>query len=348
MNNIELIKLVIKRLRKFSWLIAIIAILFGALFYLMARQSVMVFTSKSTVFPLNSSSDNSVSSSAISNILGLSDAPKSFSGEASINIVELATSRRTSEAVANTKIPSLKNKTIAELLLEEHNKHTGFMQNDPIETKKLDSSTIINIASSMLKSAFVAKINKNGILELYYSNSNPDIVKKVSYVFIDKISEFYIDLKKKKAQIDYEFAVQKADSLFNILTTLDKKAIQLDETTFFTNTELKRFNIPKINLDQDKATVQSQYYYAVNNREGAAYKLQKETPIIEALDKPEGPYEAASKSTKMYAIIGVLLGMFIGIIVVSWKIISNYLGDELNKAIEKAAKPKEQPEVVKA
>ena len=187
MNNIEFIKQLVKRLRKFSWLIVIIAVLFGGLFYFIAKQSVMVFTSKSTVFPLNSSSDNSVSSSAISNILGLSDAPKSFSGEASINIVELATSRRTREAVAKERVPSLKNKTIAELLLEEHNKHTGFMQNEAIDIKKLDSSDIINVASSMLKGGFTAKINKNGILELYYSNSNTDIVKKVSYVFIDKI-----------------------------------------------------------------------------------------------------------------------------------------------------------------
>lgn len=348
MNNIELIKQIVKRLRKFSWLIVIFAIAFGALFYFIAKQSIVVYTSKSTVFPLNSSSDNSVSSSAISNMLGLSDAPRSFSGEASINIVELATSRRTREAVVTERVPALKNKTIAELLLEEYNKHTGFMQNEPIDIKKLDSSTMINIASSMLSGAFSAKINKNGILELYYSNSSQDIVKKVSYVFIDKISEFYIDLKKKKAQIDYEFAVKKADSLFTIVTALDKKAIQLDETTFFTNTELKRFNIPKINLDQDKATVQSQYYYAVNNREAAAYRLQKETPIIEPLDKPEGPYSAVSKSTKMYIIIGLLVGAFIGIIIVSWTIISKYFSHELNKAIENAAKPKGQQQPVKA
>lgn len=345
MNNIELIKQIIKRLKKFSWLIAIIAILFGGLFYFIAKKSIVIYTSKSTVFPLNSSSDNNTSS-AISNILGLSDAPKSFSGEASINIVELATSRRTSEAVARTRVPNLENKTIAELLLAEHNKHIGFMQNEPIEINKLDSGTIINIASNMLRSTFSSKINKNGILELFYSNSNQHIVREVSYVFIEKISDFYIDLKKKKAQIDYEFAVNKADSLLKILNALDKRAVQLDESTFFTNEELKRFNLPKLNLAQEKQTVQSQYYYAVNNREGAAYKLQKETPIIEPLDKPEGPYATASKSTKIYSIIGILLGIFLGIVVVSWKIISNYLGDELNKAIEKAAKPKEQTESV--
>jgi hypothetical protein len=343
MNNIELVKALLKRLKKFSWLIAIIAVLFGALFYFMAKQSVVLYTSKSTVFPLNSTSDNSVSSSAISSILGLSDAPKSFSGEASINIVELAASRRTREAVASANakmVPAFKNKTIAQILIEEHNKHTGFNQNDPIETKKLDSAGFVNIASNMLLGGFAAKINKNGILELYYSNTNPEIVKEVSYIYIDKISEFYIDLKKKKALIDYQFAVTKADSLFNVLSELDKKAIHLDETTFFTNTELKRFNLPLQNLEQDKQTVASQYYYAVNNREAAAYKLQKETPIIEALDKPEGPYEAAGKSTKLYAFIGILLGAFIGVVIVSWKTISKYLNSELNKALEKAGKPK--------
>ena len=254
---------------------------------------VVIYASKSTVFPLNSSADNNISSSAISNILGLSDAPKSFSGEASINIVELATSRRTREAVAAARVPALKNKTVAELLIAEHNSHTGFMQNEEIKIPT-DSSALVNSGSGMLNGAFTAKINKNGILELFYNNSSTKLVREVSYVFLDKISEFYIDLKKKKAQIDYEFAVTKADSLLSVLNVLDKRAIQLDESTYFTNDELKRFNLPKINLAQDKNTVQSQYYYAVNNREAAAYKLQKETPIIEALDKPEGLYDAAS------------------------------------------------------
>ncbi|MGC4100050.1 hypothetical protein [Ferruginibacter sp.] len=342
MNNIELVKTIVKRLKKFSWLIALIAIAFGGLFYFMAKQGVPVYTSKSTVFPLNSTSDNNISGSAISNILGLSDAPKSFSGEASINIVELATSRRTREAVARTKVTTMNNKTIGQLLIEENNKHIGFMQNEKILADITDTTRVINIASNILKGAFSAKINKNGILELYFTNTNQEIVREVSYVFIEKISDFYIDLKKKKAQIDYQFAVNKADSLFKVLNGLDERAIKLDETTFFTNNELKRFSIPKINLDQDKQTVQSQYYYAVNNREAAAYKLQKETPIIEALDKPEGPYDMEAKSTKLYIIIGLLLGSFIGVIAVSWKIISNYLGSELNKAIEKAAKPKEQ------
>ena len=347
MNNFELIRQLLRRLKKFSWVILLIAAGFGGFFYFMAKQSVLLYTSKATVFPLNSSSDNTVSSSTISNILGLSDAPKSFSGEASINIVELATSRRTREAVAMERIPSLHNKMVSELLIEENNNHTGFMQNEKLNPPR-DSLQLINLGSNLLKGGFQSKINKNGILELYFTNSNEQIVREVSYIFIDKLSSFYIDLKKKKAEIDYEFAVKKADSLLNVLNGLDKRAIALDETTFFTNEELQRYSLPKQNLAQDKSTVQSQYYYAVNNREAAAYKLQKETPIIEPLDKPEPPYDTSQKSSSLYIVMGLMLGTLIGIVLVSWKIVSKFVGDELNKAIEKASKPKEVPAETKA
>jgi len=214
------------------------------------------------------------------------------------------------------------------------------MQNEKIDTP-LDSLAQVNVASNLLKISFSAKINKNGILELFFTNSNQKLVREISYIYIDKLSLFYIELKKKKAQIDYEFSIKKADSLLNVLNTLDKKAIALDESTFFTNEGLRRYSIPKVNLAQDKATVQSQYYYAVNNRESAAYRLQKETPIIEALDKPEPPYEPVKKSKFIYTLIGLILGSILGMLAVSWKIINQYLGDELNRAIEKASKPKE-------
>ena len=339
MNSIELIKQLINRLKKYSWLIAIIAAAFGGFFYYMAKQSVLIYTAKSTVFPLNGTSETSPGST-ISSLLGLGEGTKSFTGDASINIVELANSRRTREAVSMVRIPAMQNKMVSELLIEENNKHTGFMQNTRIEPPK-DSLSKINIASNLLKGAFTAKINKTGILELYVTNSSPELVREVSYIYIDKLSEFYIELKKKKAQIDYEFAVKKADSLLFVLNRLDKRAIALDESTFFTNESLKRYNLPKINLAQDKATVQSQYYYAVNNRESAAYRLQKETPIIEILDKPEWPFDSVQKSTFTYVLMGLALGLVIGILVVSWKVINKYMANELNKAIEKASKPKE-------
>lgn len=339
MSTIELIKQLLKRLKKFSWILLILALAGGAFFYYKAKQSVLTFTSKATVFPLNSSNDNSVASSTISNILGLSDAPKSFTGEASINIVELALSRRTREAVAVTKVPEFGNKMVSTLLIEEWNRHTGFMQEDRYKMPT-DSLGLVNAGSNLLKGGFAAKINKNGILEMNYTNTNADLVRIISYAYVKNISDFYVELKKEKAEVDYQFSIKKADSLLNVLNALDRRAIKLNETTFFTSDELKRYELPKTNLAQDKATVQSQYYYAVNNREAAAYKLQKETPIIKILDKPEPPYDVTQRSAILYSLIGVFLGLIIGTVLVSWRIISKYIEHEINKALEKASRPK--------
>ncbi|MBK9532292.1 MAG: hypothetical protein IPO42_11005 [Chitinophagaceae bacterium] len=81
------------------------------------------------------------------------------------------------EGVAMVRIPSMQNKTVSELLIEENNRHTGFMQNVKIEAPR-DSLSQINIASNLLKFAFVAKISKTGILELSFSNTNQTLVRK--------------------------------------------------------------------------------------------------------------------------------------------------------------------------
>lgn len=331
MNSIDLIKQLLKRLKKFSWFILIVMILFGGFFYYVATRSITLYTSTATVFPMSNTSSENVSGS-VGNLLGISDASKSFGGETAINILELANSRRTREAVAMQRIPSMNNKTISELLMEEHNRHVGFLKNDSIHIPS-DSLSSINIAAGLLQQSFTAKISKNGILELHFTNSNPAIVREISYVYIDKLSRFYINLKKMKAQIDYEFAVKKADSLLSILNKLDKRAVQLDESTFFTDENLQRYSIPKINLSLEKQTVQSQYYYAVNNRESAAYRLQKETPIIESLDKPEPPYGVKQKSKFVYTFIGLVLGCFIGLFIVSWPVFRKFIAFEINKTV---------------
>ncbi|MBK7882426.1 MAG: hypothetical protein IPJ81_00230 [Chitinophagaceae bacterium] len=249
------------------------------------------YISKATVFSLGSSSNVALSTSSISSILGGGDSKAFSSNEASINIIELATSRRTSEEVANLRpdLVEFGNKNFARLLIEEHNLHAGFLKNKYIDIPK-DSLGIINVGVSLLREGLAAKINKNGILELEFKNSNRILVRLISYAYIDKISEFYISLKKEKAQLDYEFAVKKTDSILNVMQVIDKRLIKLDETTFFANEGLQRYNLPRINLNQEKQIIQQQYFLSVSNRENAAYKLQKETPIIKILDNPEPPF----------------------------------------------------------
>ena len=329
MDNKEFINAFIKRLIKFSWAILLIALAFGGVFYFKAKKSVIKYISRATVFPLNSSNDNASPNSAISSILGISGDSKSFSSETSVGITELAISRRTSEAVASLKVKNLGNKNFAQLLIEENNLQSGFLRNQYIEMPK-DSLDIINTGVSILKQGLVAKVSKTGILELAFKNTNPKLVRLISYAYIDKISEFYILLKKEKAQVDYNFAVKKADSLLACLNQIDGRLIKIDETTFFVDESLKRYSLPKLNLAKEKKLAQQQYFSAVSNRESAAYKLQKETPIIKILDNPEPPYDVEKKSTISSLALGLVIGTILGIILFNSKIIFVYIQRQIN------------------
>jgi len=335
----ELIIQILKRLKKFRLIILLAGIGLAGLFYWYAQKNKTVYTSRATVFPLTSASDNSAMNSTLSGILGISEAPKSFSNEASINIIELALSRNTREAVALVKLPAFNNKTIAELLIETDNENNG--KKGPVTT---DTLKLANIGGNILKAGVAANINKNGVLVLAFSSTNEKLVSPISYAFVDKISDFYRELRIGKARLDYDFTVKKVDSLDQELKKIDKQAIELANSSYFTPSDRLEYNIPKDNLNALKERTMRQRDVAANNREEALWRLQKQTPIIKILDKPDPPFDKKQTSKMLFAIVGFIVGVTLTILVLIGGIIGRYIENELQKAIFKAGgKTAEQP-----
>jgi hypothetical protein len=305
----ELIKKIFLRAGRYKIAILAAGILLGAALFLYARSKPATYTSKASVFPLNATPENSMASSALSQLFGSSEAPKSFSQEATINIVELALSRNTREAVVMERLPEKGNKRIVDLLIENYNKNKAFYSKAIIPPT--DPASLAATGGMMLKGGINAKINKNGILEVNYSNTDESLVSPISYVLIEKIGQFYKDLKVKKAQIDYNFTVRKMDSLQSVLNTYDRRAISMSNTTLFVPNEKIEYSIPKENLINQKTRVLGQFNGSANNREEALWRLQKVTPIIEILDKPDPPFDVAKPSSILYGILGFIAGMIL-------------------------------------
>ena len=128
MHSQELIKQAALKLYRNRWLLILTGVALALLMVLYAWKKPTIYKSRSSVFPLTASNDNSLAKSTLSSILGIADAPQSFSQEASINIVELALSRNTREAVALFPLESFNNKSIAECLIDEYNQHRFFWE----------------------------------------------------------------------------------------------------------------------------------------------------------------------------------------------------------------------------
>ncbi|MBI3883075.1 MAG: hypothetical protein HY305_02365 [Sphingobacteriales bacterium] len=323
----ELLKNITGRIGKYKILIFIAGIFIGALFYMYAKTIQPIYTAKATVFPLNSSSESS-SSSALSGLLGLGDVPKNFSSEASISIIELAVSRNLMRSVAAKRLPEFDNKNISALLFEEINKNKYFFEKKAEFPK--DSIAQVIIGSSLLRAGFVTKMSKNGVLELYFSNTNPDILQPITETIITTISQFYIDLKTKKAQADYAFSLAKIDSIQKTLDFIDHKAIGIQKNTFFTP-GLLQYELPKDNLSVDKQRIIRTRDNAIANKDEAMWRLQKMTPIIAMLDKPEPPFDIKAPSALPYGISGFILGCLFTIIFVNGNLLYNAAKTELAK-----------------
>lgn len=329
MSNKELLPAVIKNIRRNYLLILVGALLFCALLVWYSLNKPATYTSNAIIFPLTASNDNASSGSVLSALMGAGDS-KSFTEQGSVNIIELAKSRTTGQAVASEKVPEMGNKTIAELALDEYNDNIGLLSSK----LELDNKTaLLNWATDFLRSNTSALINKNNSFQFSYTGFDPQLVRIISHSYVHHISRFYINLKREKARLDFEFASSKVDSLKEVMHTKDRKLIEMDERTLFTNTNKLQYRVPTENMLAEKEMIRAQYANAIANQQNAAYKLQKATPVIKVLDSPDPPYDKQGSSPLIFGIIGFILGFLITAGIFLSPILWKYTRHEVNKSI---------------
>lgn len=303
----------------------------GVLLYFYAKSKPPIYTANASLFPQTDKGASSGGSLLSSLTGGGSDLNGNLSSEASISLDDLAHSRNILESVVEEKIPAFDNKSIAYLLIENANKHTPFyatkygIPTEPFELKAL--------GAALLKQNLTAKSNKNGLFQVSFSSTDKGLVSPVTYIFIKKVSDFYIDLTTKKAQSDLNFTRRKIDSLRSVMNAYDRKAINLNNTTRFVPQERIEYTIPKENLINDKTRIVGIYNGASNNKESALWKLQRITPILDFLDKPDPPFYPQVTSAPMYAAIGFFLGCILATIFFVMDILFKYSKSQVTKAI---------------
>lgn len=310
MTSNELLRKMVFRLGRLRIVILLGGLLIGTVLYVYALRKPVIYSVSATVFPLTSGSETSSASSKITELLGGGGSSgKSITEDANVNIEEVGRSRKTREAVVSQRLPAYGNKLVAEILINEYNNHRAFLA--PVVPLPKTDAEIITTGSDLFKYSYTVKFNKNSLLEINFSNTDPNLLSPVSYILIDRISQFYKELKMKKARADFDFAEGKVDSLERVLSRFDRRRVAIDNHTLFVTPGKLQYMIPKENLENDKLRVLSQKAGTANNREDAAWRLQKVTPIIEILDKPEPPYKVTRSSKMIYGLVGFILGLFL-------------------------------------
>lgn len=293
-----------------------------------------VFYSNASLYPLNSAPEKNSAAKQVTELIGggkTGGNGATLSDEANVNIDEVARSRKTREAVCGEKLKEFGNKTIGELIILEYNKHKSFFA-DSIEISK-NSEKLIDASADIFENTYTAKFSKTNLLEINYSNSNQELLSPIIYTLISKITQFYKELKIKKAKIDYDFMQKKYDSLSNVLASLDQKQISLNERTLFVRTKLK-YMIPQQNIENERLQILVQKNSAAANVEEAHWRLEKTTPIIELLDKPEPPFKKTKTSAILYGTIGFIFGLLLATLLFTINLLFRFSVHQVNNTIE--------------
>ncbi len=338
MTNQELTRKILLRINKMKLLILFGGVVFAVALFLFAKSKPTIYTAKSSLFPLTSGPDKNSTNSKLAELIGAGGNTKSLTDDANVNIEEVAKSKKTRIGVVSEKVASLQNKSVAQLLVEQSNQYR-IPFTEEIKLPKNDSD-LYSIGAELIKTDYTAKFNKNSLLEITFTSKNPELLQPVTYIITNKISEFYKELKIKKAKVDFEFLQAKVDSFNRVLRTYDRQSINMDNTTLFVHPSKLKFTIPKENLENEKILVTVQRNSAVYNREEALLRLEKITPIIEILDKPTPPYDVQKSSKLIYSIIGFVFGCLFVIFFLVIGLLFKYTNTKVQKTIsEKLAEP---------
>ncbi len=283
------------------------------------------------MFPLTGNNENNLSGSALSGLLGLSDPSKGFSEETGgVNIIELAQSRHVREEVAAIRIPEMKNLRIADLVINDHNDNRK-----PFEKAvalPADSAAQLSLAGELMKPAITAKMSKNGLFELYFTAHDQRLLAPVSYAMIERISRFYVELKRQKALADYNFTIGKVDSFEQIAHAAERRAVGQQRNTLFAPADQLEYRLPMENIAMERNRAQRQRDISANTRDEALWRLQKSTPIVSLLDKPLPPYDRSKPSAILWAMAGMMAGLLLAALILISGVLYRYIRSEIRRA----------------
>ncbi len=333
MTTVELTRKIVIRLGKIKFLILLCGIAMGALGYFYAKSQPSLYSGEASIYPLTNGKSTSASGGLLSTLTGGSGGgdSKNLSGEASISLEDLANSRKIKEEVVMMRLKEFSNQTIASLLIQDYNKHV------PAWGTKLEMPTsetdLKHLGTKILTKGMLAKTNKSDMFQISFTTTAKELIEPITNLMVDRISDFFIDLKVKKARSDYEFSRRKYDSLRSIRDVIDRRAVVLNNKTMFVPPEKIEYQIPKENLINEKTTIVGIYNGAAGNKEDALWRLQRATPILEILDRASPPYDPIRPSTMMYAGVGFIAGIFLFTIFFLIDIFYRFSKSQVNTAI---------------
>lgn len=313
--------------RNLVWIVGIAAIASSIQAYI-TRSYKPEYSTYSKIFPLsiNKAGGGSSPVDAIRAQFGISD---KTDYEKIYNVKELVTSRTISENVVKSKPKNKKYKTIAEWLIDDHNKNLPFWKKKIKVSVKDSNDKIYTGAGLFLKGTVVNNDLKTNFTTITSTAHEEALVQEMNDKTLEELSNYYIKLVTEKPRTDLYKIKLMRDSLQRELYSNERAIagfIDSNQMSVKSSTQL-----PQYKLVRAQKEIEALYTTTAQSYQNAKFKLLSESPIFQVLDKAAPPYGYSQPDWKKSAMIVFFLVSVLMCFFVCRKIIGRLIIEELSK-----------------
>lgn len=240
-----------------------------------------------------------------------------FSGD---NVIELLNSRRIIQKTLLKRYDD-SNVSYADIYLDISGIRNTKKLPKPYFVIEQDSG-LTRLQDSLLKVMYegitetwlqVDKPNKRfDIYEVSFKSFDEKFSKSFTEELVEVMSDFYTEIKTKKAKYNVSILQRRVDSLYNgYISSLYGKAALSDANVN------PAFQVPLVGIQKkqtDISVIGAAYGELLKNLEIAKYSLLKQTPLIQIIDAPQYPLDKKKHSFVYYGLLGLVGFVFLTIL----------------------------------
>lgn len=330
-------------LLKKSWIILIIAGAVGYYFWQKRAAEPTTYTARLS-FMFNEEQSN-ISSLAF--LGGLGDLGGGASGTSNVKrILELMDSRKIAsltllrKSEINEEQDYLVNHYIDEMGMRDawkEQKKEDLLdfrfEHDSIATFTRLENSIFNSIYGRIRDVHLQKrVSEANIIHLSFNGTSESFAYLFLNEFYDALNEYYTEQSIRKQLANFDAAQERADSLAEQLEKAEGRLSGFVNRNQFSSATYSQSEIQLYRLQSELSAVTQTYLNAVRSQETARFILERQAPAMELIDPPVYPLPANSSNPFMGAVIGVLVGGFLGVILVlGRKVVLDLLRSEKEK-----------------
>lgn len=158
------------------------------------------------------------------------------------------------------------------------------------------------------------KDKKVSILTIEMKSENELFSKIFTETLAKVVSEYYVDVKSKKAKLNYDILQKQTDSVRNELNAAIGGVAIANDNTYNLNPAYNAQRVPSARRQIDVQANMAILTQLVTNLEMSKVSLRRETPLIQIIDSPTLPLKKEKVSKFKMMLMGGFLGALFALI----------------------------------